>query len=860
MKNIYFLFFALIFLNADILAQSLQQAPTSKTYLNYLNQKTGLKSSSTKNKFGYIPHPVGMHFDKNIANRKKSTTTLPSKYDLRDYGWVSSVKNQGSSSYSGNCWAFATMGSIESNWLMRGFGNSNLSEQNIITCHGFEWGYGDGGNEYLSCAYLSRLSGPISDSDDPYNTSSHSCTTGFTPVAFVPEMRWVTNDEEVVKQAIMEYGGVMATMYWKDASYKESNYTYYYSGSESPNHEILIVGWDDTKSTLGGTGAWIVKNSWGSSWGNAGYFYASYNDKVILNSGAYMPARETKTAFDTVYYNDKLGYISSFGFGKVTANGLVKYHAPEKQLIKRIGTYAVSSNTIIDIEVYAQKDADTLKNLIASSRNNYCELPGFYTFDVPCEIDSDFYVKVKYSVPDYYYPIPVEAAYSGFAAPDIELSGTQWIGRSDTSWIAIGSDTDYDVDLCIKVYAVDSAKATAIIKASETEVCAGSDITFENAIQQSGVNYSWNFGSQASPSTATGTGPHTVNYPTADTTFVQLVASDGTNTDTSWLKVYSVTSLSVNAYADKSTLSVKDSTILHAIANAETFSWSPETYLNSTSGDSVTFKCSTAGTYQITLTATQGECSGTATTSIIVNTPPDNDDVCNAAELQIGDNGTFTNVNATVEYNEPMPTLVDCEAALSWCEEGGLQNSVWFKFTAPSTGYISIITHGMDNQLALYETKSCDSLLSGNYELIAANDDYFSADYAAAINKAAVTPGEVYYLQSDGSAGGTEGSFTVELTEYGIGITEYSDEDLQIQVLPNPTTGSFILQYKGINAGQTSQITITNNLGQQLFTQQITLTSEEYQQPFDLSGQPRGIYYVRVVTNNQVFVKKVIKN
>ena len=88
--------------------------------------------------------------------------------------------------------------------------------------------------------------------------------------------------------------GFVTDMFWSDEGYYDTvDYTYYYHGdiTVGGNHGILIVGWDDDKIVTGGTnspkgskGAWIIKNSWGDSFGENGYFYISYYDQTLFNS------------------------------------------------------------------------------------------------------------------------------------------------------------------------------------------------------------------------------------------------------------------------------------------------------------------------------------------------------------------------------------------------------------------------------------------------------------------------------------------------------------------------------------------------------------------------------------------------
>ena len=81
-------------------------------------------------------------------------------------------------------------------------------------------------------------------------------------------------------------GGVDVDMavLWSDAAYNGTTKSYCYTGTGDPNHDVVIVGWDDDYAASNfsprraGNGAFIVRNSWGSGWGASGYFYVSYYD------------------------------------------------------------------------------------------------------------------------------------------------------------------------------------------------------------------------------------------------------------------------------------------------------------------------------------------------------------------------------------------------------------------------------------------------------------------------------------------------------------------------------------------------------------------------------------------------------
>ncbi len=329
--------------------------------------------------------------------------------------------------------------------------------------------------------------------------------------------------------------------------------------------------------------------------------------------------------------------------------------------------------------------------------------------------------------------------------------------------------------------------------ASQMTVCIGQEITFTD---QSGGNpdeVMWNFGSGATPSIAIGAGPHVVSYNASGIKSIsQLVSKNTIEKSLSYEFFIDVTqTIDVNIIpGDTVEIPAKD-TLLIVASGGETYNWFPAENIL-VNGNIARIFPSTTTTYVVE--GTSGICVSSDSITVNIKPGPENDDICDATVLTYGSYGPFTNVDATVEKNEPAPPEGGCNSPLEWCVEGGLHNSVWFSFIATGSE-VSIRSTGMDTQMALYKSDGCDELFEGSFSLIAANDDYYSAfPYSAALDLVPVEIGEKYYLQVDGSGGGAVGNFYLDLFAWGVNVPEsISESEEMLKVFPNPSQGEFTL-------------------------------------------------------------------
>ncbi|MHC1681733.1 MAG: lectin like domain-containing protein [Clostridiaceae bacterium] len=441
--------------------QGLQTAPLSEEFRSYTDggqrymDETGRSLYNTGDyKTGLIPSPVEIQG----SSSDTLTASLPSKFDLRGIpGKLSPIRNQGS---SGSCWAFATYGSLES--VLRPRVVTDYSENNLKNNTGFDGSPNGGGNHLMSTAYLARWSGPVAESSDPYNPTSTVSRT-LPAQSHVQNVMYLPNrksslDNSLIKSAIMNYGAVYTSMLFSSQSYN-STYSTYYLGAKNytANHAVDIIGWDDnfdrnkfydpySKTKPAGNGAFICRNSWGSSFGQGGYFYISYYDAYVGKSLSVFNGAESTKNYSSVYQYDALGLVGSLGYGTNTAWYANVYTARATKYLSAASFYTVAPNSTY--EVYVVNNY-TSPNSLTSSRKlvktGKIPFAGYNTVKfnsiVPVYGGKKFAVVVKITTPGVNYPIPVEYAVSGYSSKASAAAGQSYVGYNGSSWQDL---TSYD--------------------------------------------------------------------------------------------------------------------------------------------------------------------------------------------------------------------------------------------------------------------------------------------------------------------------------------------------------------------------------------------------------------------------------
>jgi C1A family cysteine protease len=231
-----------------------------------------LSDSERRKRLGLIPSKVPIEI-----YAIPELMSVPATFDWRNYNgnFVTPIRDQGN---CGSCWAFATTAALESQQLIinntPGI-NLDLSEQILVCCSSSgdcNGGYIDSSSNYIQdtglpsescCAYTATNS----------SCNLNTCTSECNDLHTITGWHWVTKSVGTLKSELCTYGPLIAGMrVYKDfISYQSGIYSKV-KGSFQGYHAVLIVGYNDAGQYF------IVKNSWGTGWGEAGYFRIAYSE------------------------------------------------------------------------------------------------------------------------------------------------------------------------------------------------------------------------------------------------------------------------------------------------------------------------------------------------------------------------------------------------------------------------------------------------------------------------------------------------------------------------------------------------------------------------------------------------------
>ena len=385
---------------------------------------------------------------------------LPSAYDSRDYGRAPDVRNQGN---LGTCWAVAAVSGLEAALLPEEhikFSADHLSLQN-----GYSKSQNDGGAYTMTMAYLTAWKGPVLREEDPYGDGYSP--EGLLPSRHVQEIQIIEGqDRDSIKEAVRSYGTVQTSLYMdmqenhSSVYFNSINASYCYPSVEDPNHDILIIGWDDDYPAsnfnyhVNSDGAYICQNSWGTAFGENGIFYVSYEDPNIAGYAVAYSGVEASDNYDSIYQSDLLGWVGQLGYGKESCYFANVYESGGEEELRAVGFYAVGENT--EYEVYVVDEFYSTLSLVSFSPevSGTFRHAGYYTVKldtpIPLRTGQKFGVAVKVKTPGEEYPAATEYKADEYTET-VDLSdGEGYVSANGYQWTR--TETEYNCNICLKAY------------------------------------------------------------------------------------------------------------------------------------------------------------------------------------------------------------------------------------------------------------------------------------------------------------------------------------------------------------------------------------------------------------------------
>lgn len=389
--------------------------------------------------------------------------SLPYYYNYLDNGRVPCVKNQGR---YGTCWAFASLTALETTLLPEEA--LIFSEDHMSLNSAYKLSQNFGGDYTMSMAYLASWKGPVLESEDKYGDGK--TIDELTAVKHVQEIQLIKpKDYEAIKKMIYKNGGVQSSLYttMKNAKSGDNRYfnkstnSYCYIGTQKPNHDIVIIGWDDNypkenfNADLEGDGAFICRNSWGEDFGDHGNFYVSYYDSVIgIHNVAYTKVEENNN-YDTIYQSDLCGWVGQLGYGKEEAYFANVYTSKGTQELEAVSFYATDRDTEYSVYICENFiETNSLNILKKADASGTFANAGYYTVKLNEPIalgeGQKFAIIVKINTPNSTRPIAIEYI-NNEKTTNVDLEdGEGYISLRGFDWESV--EQKHACNLCLKAF------------------------------------------------------------------------------------------------------------------------------------------------------------------------------------------------------------------------------------------------------------------------------------------------------------------------------------------------------------------------------------------------------------------------
>ncbi len=882
--------------------------------------------SSGKYTGNYLPQK------KELPKHVTSTTkSVPSSWDWRPH--CTPIKNQ---MYCGDCWAYASVATLECNIKIRDGVTKTISEEFVTDCY-TEDCYGCDGGWCAHQAWIASYTGAnplgggaVYETDCPTTCNSTgntgTCnTSGYPPhetidsYADVPgqDQNYIPPDDNM-KQAIYDYGPIWVTIDAGSTAF--SNYTggiFTETGSEL-NHAVVLVGWCDS-ATIDGGGYWIMRNSWGSTWGINGYMYISYGSDLIGGLANYIVykggtphdvppvanfcSNTTSSCTGIIQFmdnstNEPTSWLWNFGDGTTST---LQYPT---HTYTTSGTYTVSlkatnsfGDNIMTKTSYVTINLPTSPTATGGSCVGPCSVTltasssdtlVWYTTatgGTPIATGTSYTTPVLSQTTTYYVENDIIHTVHAAGLINKTSTGGYYYGTNYNGNFGLIFDVLADLTIkSVKVYSNSTASRTIWLQNSNGMVIDSLVVNIPSGTQ----TVTLNFHVPAGTGYVLGTyGQNNLwrdnagaNYPYTVTDLISITGNTAAGATNYYYYFYNwqvqqdpctsarvpVVATITSSDAPTANFTVSSSsvcqgqsiTFTNTSTNATSYAWtfSGGSPTSSTQASpTVTFN--TTGSCNVTLVAYNGSQQDTLTYTVTVNPNP--------------------SVTATASVNpvcEGDMVILTGNGASSYEWNNGVSDGI--AFTPPSTNTY-IVTGTSSNGCT--DTSQITVTVLASVTLIASITNASSATASDGAIDITITNGVPPYIFSWNNSASTEdlnnipiGTYTVTVTsgngcstvmsftvQQANSIISDMEAGIHVALYPNPTDNNFTLSIQTEYMLKNISVELYNSTGQKVLSKCIIPTKKDISETLSLHHLAKGNYFVKVLLDNKQYNMNMIK-
>lgn len=427
-------------LAGSISALSLPCFAASSVIAPYEPQASGIDPGFVQEQYNYNASAQP------VPALRKSAGILPEKYSLADSKLDSPLKNQGNVP---SCWAFATTSGLETNVLHQTGGKL----QQTYSARHLAW-FGMNldakGNGCCLPGSSGLQAGTLNKGINAFSSWNGACTDAKFPLTdsnFIAEQERQDSDihlqnadilpaplqadntlnqgaVQAIKEKIMQTSAVGVEL----CSAFQGN-RQYLNVKQPVTHAVTIVGWDDSYSKNAfpmqapGDGAWIIHNSWGTSFGSGGYGYVSYYDASLICYTTYaadLPNQQRQYKYDNLYQYDSLGLDDVSDYKPLSSPTSVAniFTAHSAESLRAVSVTSARPNSTVTVDILLLgKDSDLEHGKAVFTQQAQLPFGGFHTIDLETPVllsaGQRFAVRETIREPngDYYLPVEITGLY-----------------------------------------------------------------------------------------------------------------------------------------------------------------------------------------------------------------------------------------------------------------------------------------------------------------------------------------------------------------------------------------------------------------------------------------------------------------